>query len=61
MEIMTNTELVVHNFWAQTGKLGIYDHSTGLPELLDALIVGNEEDFADALERAGYSVTNERA
>lgn len=58
---MINTEVVAHNFWAQAGKLGIYDYSTGLPELLDALIKGNEEDFADALERSGYSVTDERA
>lgn len=53
---MTNVELVVHNFWTQASKLGIVDHTTGLPQLLDALIKDNEEDFADALERAGFTV-----
>lgn len=53
---MTNTELVVHNFWAQASKLGIYDNTTGLPELIDALIAENEEDFIEAIERCGYQV-----
>lgn len=53
---MTNTELVVHNFWAQASKLGIYDNTTGLPELIDALIAENEEDFIEAIERRGYQV-----
>jgi len=56
---LTDIEKVTHNFWAQAGKCNIHDHSTGLSELLDALIKGNEEDFAEALERAGYTVSHE--
>lgn len=53
---MTNIELVAHNFWAQADKLGIWDSTTGLPQLIDLLIKGNEEYFADALERAGFNI-----
>lgn len=56
---MTPAQTVAHNFWAQATKVGIYDASTGLPELLDLLISEYEEEFADALERSGYTVTKD--
>lgn len=47
---------MIHNFWAQATKLGIFDNTTGLPELLDALIADYEEAFVEAIERRGYEV-----
>lgn len=50
---------IVQNFWAQAGNSGIYDHTTGLPDLID-LLIGNEEDvFVEALERLGYTITKD--
>jgi len=56
---MTKIELVAHNFWTQAGNCNIYDHSTGLPELIDLLIKDNEDYFIEAIERLGYTVTQD--
>jgi len=57
--IKSQAAIVVHNFWAQAGKLGIFDYSTGLSYMLDLLVAGEEEAFADALERLGYTITRD--
>lgn len=56
---MSPIQIVVHNFWAQAEKLHILDDPSNLTSLLELLVDGNEEDFADALEAKGYTVTKD--
>ncbi len=60
---MTTAEIIARNFWTTAGNAGIFDHTTGLPELL-GLLIGDDprvqEMFADALEVKGFTVTRDQ-